>query len=267
MHYVFIIIQSSNMDEHSSVLSEIVKAKENIKQKYKLIKTNEADTKTLVTQTFEPIIEPLNRLSNNLQEIPLESRDAVRKNISKQYNRNISSWFDSENLDRTYGPKRSKDNVISLGNKIIFFTDNELQIEEKSYTLTPGVISLIFLKNPVIYSEADLETYKQILIKTSVHLTADGSKIKKRSGRKYSDIIVKIFPTGGGLSMKLQKHQLVYWDDPNELVDRLRILLSAQSAGNTGVSNEIISVFEELFEAGIIKRIPNVKTRDCNRTS
>ena len=58
--------------------------------------------------------------------------------------------------------------------------------------------------------------------------------------------------------MKVQRNNLVYWDDPNELVDRLRLLLASKSAGNTGVSNEIISIFEELREAGLIKRIPNV---------
>jgi len=88
-------------------------------------------------------------------------------------------------------------------------------------------------------------------------LTLKSKKIKK-SGCKYKDIIHKLFPSGGRLSMKLQKNNLVYWDNPNELVDRLRLLLASKAAGNTGVSNEIISIFEELLEAGLIKRIPNV---------
>lgn len=71
----------------------------------------------------------------------------------------------------------------------------------------------------------------------------------------YENIVNKLFPSGGGV--KLQKHNLMYWNDPNELIDRLRLLLAFQAAGNTGVSNEI-SIFEELHEAGIIKRIPNV---------
>ena len=62
--------------------------------------------------------------------------------------------------------------------------------------------------------------------------------------------------TYGGL--KLQKNNFMYWDNPNELVDRLRLLLASQAAGNTSLSNEILSIFEELYEAGIIKRIPNV---------
>jgi len=57
--------------------------------------------------------------------------------------------------------------------------------------------------------------------------------------------------------MKLQKNNLVYWDN-NELVDRLCLLIASKASGNTSVSNEIISIFEELREAGLIKRISNV---------
>ena len=51
-----------------------------------------------------------------------------------------------------------------------------------------------------------------------------------------------------------ERNQLdyVYWDDLNELVDRLRLLLASQAAGNPSHTNEIISIIEELREAEII---------------
>lgn len=59
--------------------------------------------------------------------------------------------------------------------------------------------------------------------------------------------------TGSGLYKDvLPQTQLVYYDDPNELVTRLNLLSSSQSAGNTGVNNEIISILEELRERRII---------------
>lgn len=59
--------------------------------------------------------------------------------------------------------------------------------------------------------------------------------------------------TGSGLYKDvLPQTQLVYYDDPNELVTRLNLLTSSQSAGNTGVNNEIISILEELRERNII---------------
>lgn len=50
----------------------------------------------------------------------------------------------------------------------------------------------------------------------------------------------------------LPKTQIVYYDDPNELVTRLNLLVSSQNAGNTGVNNEIISILEELRERNLI---------------
>lgn len=43
-----------------------------------------------------------------------------------------------------------------------------------------------------------------------------------------------------------------YWDDPNELCERLKILMSSQNAGNTNHAQEIDSIIEELNERGLI---------------
>lgn len=43
-----------------------------------------------------------------------------------------------------------------------------------------------------------------------------------------------------------------YFDDPNELCERLRLLLASQSAGNTNHTQEINSIVEELRELGLI---------------
>ena len=51
-----------------------------------------------------------------------------------------------------------------------------------------------------------------------------------------------------------ERNQLdyVYCDDPNELVDRLRLLLASQATGNPSRTNLIISIIEELRGAEII---------------
>ena len=46
--------------------------------------------------------------------------------------------------------------------------------------------------------------------------------------------------------------QYVHWDDPNELVDRLRLLVESSRAGNNAHENEILSIVEEMCEAGVI---------------
>jgi len=57
------------------------------------------------------------------------------------------------------------------------------------------------------YTANDLITYKEILIRTSAHLTQDGIKIRK-GGTKYEQIIIKLFTSGSGV--KLQTYNLVY---------------------------------------------------------
>jgi len=49
------------------------------------------------------------------------------------------------------------------------------------------------------------------------------------------------------------KTDYVYWDDPNELVDRLQLLAASYQAGNKSHTNEIMSMLEELREAGLIE--------------
>lgn len=43
-----------------------------------------------------------------------------------------------------------------------------------------------------------------------------------------------------------------YYDDPNELCDRLKLLVASKGAGNTNHSQEINSIVEELRERGIV---------------
>lgn len=44
-----------------------------------------------------------------------------------------------------------------------------------------------------------------------------------------------------------------YFDDPNELCDRLRLLVSSKLAGNSNHTQEINSIVRQLRELGLIK--------------
>jgi len=246
------------MKDEGNILEELVKAKESIKRKYITLKTGEANVQQLMAQTFKPIIDPLAKITNLSSPSLIENNnDKSKYTFDDNYQEEIENYFDSTGVDKTYGPKKFPNGDIILGGKEVKFIQNTILIDNVSYPLTSGLIQLLLLKNPLIYTDNDLEVYKSILIQTSAHLTVNGKKVKK-SGVKYKNIIKKLFSSGGELFMKLQKNNIVFWDNPNELVERLRLLLASKAAGNTGVSNEIISIFEELRESGLIKRIPNV---------
>jgi len=245
------------MTEATTVLDELVKAKESIKRKYFALKTGSDNVQQLMTQTLKPIIEPLTIISNKPRLSSKNINAKTRNSDIYNYQQEIENWFQSSDLDKVYGPKKLPNGYIILGEKEIKFLENTLLIDGTVYPSTSGLNQLLFLKNPLVYTDSDLELYKSILTQTSAHLSKVGNKVKK-GGSKYTMIISQLFPSGSGLSMKLQKNNLVYWDNPNELVDRLRLLLASKAAGNTGVSNEIISIFDELREAGLIKRVPDV---------
>ena len=57
------------------------------------------------------------------------------------------------------------------------------------------------------------------------------------------------------MSLNKKLIEYVYYDDLNELVDRLEILIREQNSGHTGQNNEIQSILEELQERRAIKTL------------
>lgn len=169
-------------------------------------------------------------------------------------------------LDTSYGVRRLKGNILKIGDSTVTFENDIIRIGNTSYQTTPGLLELLFKKSPnnTAVSPTDLENYGKIVMATNAHrkfYRSDG-EIRHENNDKFKNIISKIpassKKTGKALPrykiVRRQKNQMdyVYWDDPNELVDRLRLLYASQAAGNTSHSNEIISIIEELREAGII---------------
>lgn len=161
-------------------------------------------------------------------------------------------------LDTLYGPHKDSNGEWKFGNSSVKLNDDKIVIGSQSWLLTPGLYELMFHIKPKNYDKTELEIYKKILLETNAHkrdYKSDG-QIKGTKAYKYKNILSKLFKnekTGRGL-MKFNdtKPNYVYWDDPNELVDRLRLLISSFTAGHNNHNNEIVSIIEELRENGII---------------
>jgi hypothetical protein len=189
--------------------------------------------------------------------------------------------YDQKNiksLDRIYGIRSDGKNWL-LGDSPIEVEDDQIKIKGQSFTGTMGLYELLFLKNPNkdFYNAKDLGTYKEMLQLTNAHKQSYESKkqINSNRGNKYITVIKGLFQTNTGSGVRIGgklkggvnlgsgvnldtyvnlnsvRHE--YWDDPNELADRLRLLVAAQQAGNNNVQNEILSIIEELREAHIIE--------------
>ena len=163
-------------------------------------------------------------------------------------------------FDLTFGVRPNMDNdTWWMGNKQIHF-DNEdiIHIDDKMFTGTRGLFELLFKKIPDVneLTERDKRKYKSILEMTSAHKQGHHpeGRIASSHGIKYRTIISKLFQASGSGLLPVTNNKIDYirWDDPNELVERLALLIASERAGNEGHKPEIASIEEELREANFI---------------
>jgi hypothetical protein len=170
-------------------------------------------------------------------------------------------------FDQIYG-LRFDGNRWTIGDSDVEISDNTITVKGVNYKGTPGLLEYLFMKepNPDLTTEANLAAFKDIVVATnSARRSYSRDKpINANSGKKYTGVIKQLFPAatskiafrsrvasdpsprmGQGM-MSVNRPLYEYWDDPNELVDRLRLLIASRDAGNSGHGNEILSIIEEL---------------------
>lgn len=184
-----------------------------------------------------------------------------------------------KSVDRVFGPKPNNDGTWSFGNQEIKFLESgNIQVGPRVYSGTQALYHFLFKKTmPASYTDEDVKAYTHILLLTDVHRKGFDPHQPGRSTntRKYRNIIAPMLRRGAvrirdesfergrnetamsGEGYKLVTDQVkdyVYYSEPNELVDRLRLLVSAEQAGNklTHHHNEIETILQELREFGII---------------
>lgn len=151
------------------------------------------------------------------------------------------------------------------------------------YKGSVALYELIFKNLPnkatVSKDEQARRDYKDIIDRTSLHRSGFSSagKVKSNQGRKYMDFIKVILQEDfnkprpiqstlsrrqsqsftkqgqGFLKLENKKVQYVPYKNPNTLVNRLKILMGSQLAGNTSHDNEIVYIIEELRRNKTIK--------------
>lgn len=181
----------------------------------------------------------------------------------------------SRHADHVFGPRFEVDQLMIGDGLLVFKPDGSFTIGNTEYVKpTRGLLDLMFRTDPKGYSDKDLKVYKKILESTNAHRKEyrKDKPINSSRSKKYTSVISSLFSTkkpiagtpklgNGLLTKRLVKSTLTYWDDPNELIERLRLLEASRLAGNTGVKNEIYSIIEELKEAGYILGRGNARYR------
>ncbi|KYQ49727.1 hypothetical protein ALC60_11194 [Trachymyrmex zeteki] len=202
-----------------------------------------------------------------------EGREALRASLGPLGRKYVEAVMNGargrgKGIDRVYGVYLHKDGLM-FGNKCFYVDDaDNIIIDGVRYAGTPGFYELIFKRIPddLLYTEDDMHKYKSILLATNAHKHKYHSqgRVLANRGYKYKHVIAPLMSitpkkqkkSGKGLphAMTLNDNAIdyVHWDDPNELVDRLRLLDASHRAGNNAYGNEMLSIIEELREAGLI---------------
>lgn len=242
------------------------------------VKPEEASTSTSSpssSSSFQPSPKRLKKedseSSSEYDSAEEEYHDEHREKITRYLTMvdNKSSAIDSSyGVSVGFDENQNNKKVYNFGIASDILTSTmSFEIIGREYGLTDGLCELIFLKEPVTYSQNDLDAYAEMLQRSHVYYRNFDNKgqIKGTNSAKYRKIIKPIADrqkkekqqqhTGDGLNlMQLPKQNIdyIYWDDPNELVDRLRLLISSTQAGHNSHNNEIVSIVQELREAEII---------------
>lgn len=186
------------------------------------------------------------KVQNN---IPLNTEKLVNRYI------NLVRRKDSR-VDQVLGVRKLRKG-FKLGDSSFTYNNTFFKIRGNQYKITPGLTELIFNKNPneFLITDDDKKIYRNIILTTSANKKRykPNQSIRKNLGIKFIKFLKS---TVKGEGFKVAKRndvtEYIYWDDPNELVDRLKLLDAERAAGNNNHNNEIQNIIEELSERGFI---------------
>lgn len=184
-----------------------------------------------------------------------------------EYLQKLLEGVNRKDLDTQFGVRVVSGEFMIGASKLTIIGDVlTLDDSNNKFHMTEGLNELLFMKNPNVklYNSSDLDKYGDILKYSKVYHRGYNldNPISGNKSNKYTKIIKPLIKShyGGGGGSGTSMMQLndggieyVYWNDPSELIARLRLLTASKNAGNNSHNNEIISIIEELREAEIIE--------------
>jgi hypothetical protein len=173
-------------------------------------------------------------------------------------------WFKSIPKCYTQEDLENYHQILAISNAA-FLTDSEGRIKQAKGSRSKKYKQLIqpYLEDIREKTQSVLDVDKKMTSspKTPINKGLKGvshSSSPLKLENRYSVLSKLDTETGEGIAAPFMKWssltpEFVYYDNIEELVNRLRILVSSRSAGNTNVNNEILNIEEELREAGVIE--------------
>lgn len=178
----------NNIKSEKNILSQIVKARDAIKKKYRLLQSNKSGFEKVMGETFKPITEPLEKLVDiNQKQKQEKSLNRQNENINEDDRSNrstaVNDEFDTasevdteeetetgeieEAKETEYSNPlyekyfnlsaksrdniygvREEDGIFKIGDSPITFTDKYIIVQKINFPVTDGFLELIFTSQP-----------------------------------------------------------------------------------------------------------------------
>ena len=273
-------LKISDPVKRDSIVKEYLEIKKNIWDNLLSERTGEQQLQTDLSKIFKPITEtqkatareiteelkPIKEGTENLPQAitfpPYPSIQAFEGppegeedapyigEIAKTYLRKFAT---KDEADRTNG-LYDKDRKFYIGNKLAIIVHNDLVVGKDEYEGTPGLWELIVSKNPdkTIYTPKDKENYAKLMAKTNalrIGNNPESKKPKSSKSDKWKYLLSEIWTNRREYEAS---GVIVIPSDPNALLEKLYLLFSSKEAGNTGVVNELVSIWDELRRQGVL---------------
>jgi hypothetical protein len=191
---------------------------------------------------FSVMTNPHSTSKNVEEEDTFDSPDARNQlklslassgTLLKSYLSKIGQKKERQYLDLSNTGLKVKNNAFYLGSLKVMFENDHIKVGETIYSVTPGLLELIFYKQPdrKTITSKDKTAYKQILIDTSAHkkFYSRHQSIAASRGVKYKSFIAPLFAKDSTVEEGESSAEVSgsggtefvhWWFDPNTLIDR-----------------------------------------------
>jgi len=276
-----------NIDDpkkRDKLVDNFLKTRQKIKQNFEQEKLSNLGYKEETEKLFTPITKSITE-SKELQNKIEENMNVLAANQGKIYQKLrfaitgpnpikvsslIKNYLSDNTKDRSmagYSIRfNTQTNNFTIGNQIIHFDDNIMEIAGKKYEATQGLMELLTKKDPNtdLCIEEDFDDYKEIIINSNAlyqGFDPDTKRLNTDTSEKWKLIKTKLFPhlikKKGG---KLNNEMITFLtSDSTELINQLRLSLASKSAGNNGEYNKINAILDELLRQKIISKNDYIK--------
>ena len=284
--------------KREELIRDFIETRKRIKDNFIAKKVGEAEYQTGLTKLFKPVTETQKATAKETAEKFTQELLPIKEGIEKLPVPTFPALGITEEQIKNLGPivlgaleylkpeKKTtfgmyfKDGDFRIGDKKVDIKGDDIKIEDKEYTGTPGLWELIMKDNPQNFTEDDYLKYGRILKQTNTIYQKNNpnqNRAKSSGGDKWKKLIKPIWEQIKKRKKEEEEYEEEEYEeeyeepatipftptkgtglkilpsDPNALIDRFDLLFSSQKAGHTGVRNEIVSILDELKRQGVLK--------------